>query len=220
MSCEGTDTQTTPGPHQAAGVGKRRSRARPGPGTAWHLGGGPGEPGTWRPGARVTPSTLWRLNAHVQICTCDCALNRMSCGTPAWHHSSSETPRKAPSLTSIEFEASSGLTGTRARLCPQGNSLLPRRCSDAAGMRVAAHVAVGVDTTSQGLAQSLSWEAGHPPGVWLLVAEGHLWRWVRGAPFLTALHFQGPGALHPGPWSKATFSKRNMCSFYLLLLAT
>lgn len=86
-------------------------------------------------------------------------------------------------------------------------------------MRVAARVAVGVDTTSQGLAQSLFMKLAILR-VWLLVTWGHLWRWVRGAPFLTALHFQGPGGstLDLGP--KATFSKRNMQSFYLLLLAT
>lgn len=143
VSCEGTDTQTTPGPRQAAGVGRRWAGARPGPGTAWHSGGGPGEPGTRRPGARVTPSTFCRLDAHVQVCTHGCALSRMSCGIPAWDRSS-ETPRKIPSLTSMEFKAPSGLTGARARLCPQGNSQLPRRCSDAVGTRVAVCVAVGL----------------------------------------------------------------------------
>lgn len=142
VSCEGTDTQTTPGPRQAAGSGGDGARARPRPGTAWHSGGGPGEPGMRRPGARVTPSTFCRLDAHVRVCTCGRAVSRMSCGIPAWDQSS-ETSRKIPSLTSMEFEAPSGLTGARARLCPQGNSLLPRRCSDTAGTRVAACVAVG-----------------------------------------------------------------------------
>ena len=142
MSCEGADTQTTPGPRQAAGEGVNGQSVS----GAWHslsLGGGPGEPSTWRPGARVTLSTFGRLDAHVQLCTCGRALKRMSCGILAWDRSS-ETPMKIPSPTSLEFEAPAGLSGAQARLCPQGNLPLPRHCSDAAGPRVAVGLYVSV----------------------------------------------------------------------------
>lgn len=102
MSCEGTDTQTHLDLIQAAGV----EAAEQSMSGAWQLalGGGTWGACAWRPGERGHPSTNGDLILAVQICTCDCALNRMSCRTPAWHRSSSETPRKAPSLTSIEFE--------------------------------------------------------------------------------------------------------------------
>lgn len=98
-----------------------------------------------------------RLNAHVQVCTCGRVPNRMSCEIPAWDQSS-ETPMKIPSPTSREFEAPAGLSGARARLCPQGNSLLPRRCSDAAETREAVGLYVSVRPS--------------PPKGWLSLLHG------------------------------------------------